>query len=63
MNEGWTGRGSTEFGEKLVKNWNEYIENREKWEEESIKRSIDSSKGKSSDISLYSSDDFDDDTF
>ena len=63
MNEGWTGRGSTEWGEKLVKNWNEYVENADRWEEESIKRSVESSKGKSNVISLDSSDDFDDDTW
>ena len=62
VNEGWTGRGSTVFGEKLVKNWNEYVENADRWEEESIKRSIESNKGKSNVISL-ASDDIDDDTW
>lgn len=64
MNEGWTGRGSTEFGEKLVKNRNEYLENADTWEEENIKRSAESNMGKSSNvISLDSSDDIDDDTW
>ena len=63
INEGWTGRGSTEFGEKLANNWNEYLENADRWEEESVKRSIESNKGKSNAISLNPSDDFDDDTF
>ena len=62
MNEGWTGRGSTEFGEKLVKNWNEYVENIDRWEEENMKRSVESDKGKSNVISL-ASDDFDEDTW